>query len=57
MPYAKKVGVQKVSWMAVKNILVKLATVITYYSHWRLLKMSQKEISKGCGVMGTCAIA
>ena len=40
----KQVGVLKVSWMAVKNVLVKFRTVIVYYGSWRLFKMSQKDL-------------
>ena len=34
----KKVGVLKMGWLAVKDVLMELATVIIYYGSWRLLK-------------------
>ena len=53
-PINKKVGVLKMGWLEVKNILIELATVIIYYGTWRLLKASEKDL-KGVlwGLMGS----
>ena len=43
-PINKKVGVLKMGWLAVKDVLIELATVIIYYGTWRLLKASEKDL-------------
>ena len=45
-PINKKVGVLKMGWLAVKDILMELATVIIYYGSWRLLKASEKDLKR-----------
>ena len=48
-PITKKVHVLKMGWLAVKDVLMELPTVIIYYGSWRLLKASEKDL-KGCWV-------
>ena len=36
-PINKKVGVLKMGWLVVKDVLIELATVIVYYGTWRVL--------------------
>ena len=45
-PINKKVGVLKMGWLAVKDVLIELATVIIYYGIWRLLKASEKGLKR-----------
>ena len=45
-PINKKVGVLKMGWLAVKDTLMELATVITYYGTWRLFKASEKDLKR-----------
>ena len=53
MPVNKKVV--KMGWLAVKDVLMELPTVIIYYyGSWRLLKASEKDLKRMlCGLVGS----
>lgn len=42
-------------WLAVKDVLMELPTVIIYYyGSWRLLKASEKDLKRMlCGLVGS----
>ena len=46
----KEVCVLKMGWLAVEDILVKVATVVVNYVCWRLVKTGQKDLKW----MGVC---
>ena len=41
----EKVGILKMGWLAVEDVLMELATVV-YYGKWRGLKMSEKDLKR-----------
>ena len=48
----QKVGILKMGWLVVEDVLMELATVILYYGRWMPLKMSEEDLKRvSCGLM------
>ena len=41
-----KVGILKMGWLVVEDVLMEPATVIVYYGRQRPLKMSEKDLKR-----------